>query len=131
MNKKGEQTANYYGSITQSSTTKIGITGNQEIYLPLKDLLPFVDPNDVKITGWDISKMNLADAMKRAQVLDYHLIEQLSPHMKDFVPMPSIYYEDFIAANQKDRVDNIIEGQNKLEHLEKIRKDIREFKQKN
>lgn len=34
--KKGEFTPNYYGSITQSSTTKIGVNGAEEIFLPLK-----------------------------------------------------------------------------------------------
>jgi len=67
--------------------------------LPLKDVLPLVNPNDVVIGGWDISKMNLADAMKRSQVLDYNLIEQLTPLMNKIVPLPAIYYEDFIAAN--------------------------------
>lgn len=47
------------------------------------------------------------------------------------VPKKAIYYEDFIAANQKTRADNILEGHNKLEHLETIRKDIREFKAAN
>lgn len=69
--------------------------------------------------------------MKRAQVLDYNLIEQLYPEMSKMVPLPSIYQEDFIAANQKDRADNVIAGNSKLGYLEQIRKDIREFKQKN
>jgi myo-inositol-1-phosphate synthase len=43
--------------------------------------------------------MNLADAMKRAEVLDYNLIEKLTPYMKDITPLKSIYYKDFIAAN--------------------------------
>lgn len=43
--------------------------------------------------------MNLADSMKRAEVLDYNLIENLTPHMKDIVPLKAVYYKDFIAAN--------------------------------
>jgi len=57
---------NYYGSLLQSSTTKIGVSGAKEVFLPLKDILPTVNPNDVVIGGWDISKVNLAEAMKRA-----------------------------------------------------------------
>jgi len=45
--------------------------------------------------------------------------------------MPSIYYPDFIAANQSDRADNLIPGQDKQAHLERIRADIREFKAAN
>jgi myo-inositol-1-phosphate synthase len=36
------------------------------VYVPLHDVLPMVNPNDVVLGGWDISSMNLADAMARA-----------------------------------------------------------------
>lgn len=46
--------------------------------------------------------------------------------------MKSIYYPDFIAANQKDRADNIYPGKKAcLEHLEILRNDIATFKNKN
>ena len=32
-----------------------------------------VDANDMVISGWDISSMNLGDAMTRAEVLEYDL----------------------------------------------------------
>lgn len=51
--------------------------------------------------------------------------------MESIVPMPSIYYPDFIAANQGDRANNVISGASKKEHLEHIRRDIRNFKEKN
>jgi len=71
--------------------------------------------------------MNLAEAMERACVFDWDLQRQLIPYMKDIVPLPSIYIPDFIAANQKDRANNVLTG-TKAEMMEKIRKDIREFK---
>lgn len=49
------------------------MSGADEIYMPLCDIMPLVSPNDVVIGGWDISKLNMADAMGRAQVLDYDL----------------------------------------------------------
>lgn len=61
--------------------------------------MPLVNPNELVVGGWDISKMNLADAMKRAEVLDYNLIEKLTPHMESVTPLPAVYYKDFIAAN--------------------------------
>ena len=129
--KKGTREPNWYGSITQCSTTKIGVSGKKEIYMPLKEILPLVDPNDLCISGWDISKVNLADAMKRACVLDYDLQTRLQEHMKNLVPLPGIYYSDFIALNQKERADNILPGANKSEHLATIRKNIRDFKAEN
>ena len=68
--------------------------------------------------------------MKRAQVLDYGLQEQLIEHMRAYQPRKSIYYPDFIAANQAERADNIISGGSKWDHVEQIRADIRDFKQK-
>jgi myo-inositol-1-phosphate synthase len=88
--------------------------GKEEIYLPLNQLLPLVNPNDIVISGWDISKLNIAESMKRAKVFDYNLQEKLYSMTKDMHPLPSIYYPDFIAANQEDRADNILEGNNKM-----------------
>ena len=126
--KKGIKEPNWYGSITQSSTTKIGVSGKKEIYMPLKEIIPLVEPNDLYVSGWDISSFNLGEAMKRAAVVDYDLQQRLYDSMKNLVPLPGIYYEDFIAINQKDRADNILKGSNKSEHLAKIRQDIRDFK---
>jgi len=130
--KEGVKRPNYFGSITQSSTISLGTdhkTG-EEIFVPLKAMLPMVDPNEIVWGGWDINSANLAEAMQRAQVLDWDLQRQLIPYMKDMKPLPSIYIPDFIAANQKDRADNILSG-SKQEMMEKIRQDIRNFKKIN
>lgn len=128
--KDGRKSANYFGSITQSSTVQLGndADNGSPVHVPLNTMLPMVDPNDVIIDGWDISSKNLADSMERSRVLDYSLQQQLRPHMEGMKPRPSIYYPDFIAANQLDRADNVIGGDSKLEHLERLRQDIRDFK---
>ena len=129
--KHGMMKANYFGSLTQATTVRIGSSKDgKNVHVPFKNLLPLVNPNELVLGGWDISKMNLADAMRRAEVLDYELQTQLEPLMKDLVPLPSIYYPDFIAANQGDRADNVLQG-TKQEHLDQIRKDIRDFKKNN
>jgi len=129
--KEGPQTPNYFGSITQSSTVRIGADANgEDTYVPLKALVPMVEMNDLIVGGWDISNMNLADCMERAKVFDYDLQRQLKPYMKDIVPLPSIYDEDFVAANQKTRANNCLEG-TKQEMLETIRQNMRDFKEKN
>ncbi len=61
----------------------------------------------------------------------FHFFQtQLRPLMEKMTPRPSVYYPDFIAANQADRADNIITGNDKWEHVQKIRADIRDFKNK-
>lgn len=93
-------------------------------------MLPLLNPNDIVWGGWDINSLNLGEAMKRSKVLDYDLQTKLYPYMKDIVPLPSIYFPDFIAANQGERADNVLTG-TKQEQMEKIRQDIRDFKAKN
>merc|ERR1712137_146449 len=129
--KEGPKALNYFGSITQSSTVRIGSDANgEDTYVPLKSLLPMVEMNDIVIGGWDINNMNLADAMERAKVFDYDLQRQLKPYMQDIVPLPSIYDEDFVAANQKARANHCLEG-TKQEMLNTIRQNMRDFKEKN
>lgn len=129
--KSGLQQPNYVGSVLRASTIRIGTdscTGN-DVHLPLSDVLPTVHPNDLILGGWDISALPMDAAMRRAEVLDYDLQRQVAPHMAALgTPLPSIYYPDFIAANQVHRADNIIPGTDKQKHLEHIRADIRSFK---
>ncbi|KAL2914789.1 Myo-inositol-1-phosphate synthase [Polyrhizophydium stewartii] len=131
--KEGVQHSNYFGSVIQASTIKLGtdaVTG-KDVYIPFSSVLPMVHPNDIVVGGWDISSANLAEAMERAKVLDYDLQRQLVDAMKELKPLPSIYYPDYIAGNQKDRADNLIAADTKIEHLEQIRRDIRNFKADN
>lgn len=124
------QQANYFGSLTQASTIRVGSYNGEEIYAPFKSLLPMVNPDDVVFGGWDISNLNLADAMARARVFDIDLQKQLRPYMESMVPLPGIYDPDFIAANQGTRANHVIKG-TKKEQVQQIIKDIREFKEAN
>ena len=126
--REGPRAANYYGSVVMGSTMKLGTDSKtaKEINIPFHDVLPMVHPNDLVIGGWDISGMNLAQAMDRAQVLEPTLKGLVQKEMAEMKPLPSIYYPDFIAANQEERADNILEGSKaSMAHVEKLRKDIR------
>ncbi|KAF8804710.1 Myo-inositol-1-phosphate synthase [Phlegmacium glaucopus] len=132
--KAGIQQPNYIGSLLRASTVRIGTEpgSGKEVHVPISDILPMVHPNDLVLGGWDISGVPLDRAMQRAQVLDYDLQRQVVPYMALLgKPLPSIYYPDFIAANQEARADNVIPGTDKQVHLEHIRADIRKFKQDN
>lgn len=129
--KEGPHKSDYFGSITQSSTVRLGMNEEGDsVNIPFKNMLPMVNPNDLVIGGWDISSMNIADAMTRGKVLDYDLQQKLYPHMIDMKPLPSIYQPDYIAANQGDRADNVLEG-SKQYQMETIRGNIRDFKKNN
>lgn len=126
--KTGKQTANYYGSVMMGSTVKLGTdeSTGEEINVPFNSVLPMAHPNDLVIGGWDISAMNIADAMDRAKVLEPSLKQLVRKEMSYMKPLPSIYYPDFIAANQEDRADNVLPGSKACwEHVEQLQNDIR------
>ncbi|XP_066584043.1 inositol-3-phosphate synthase 1-A [Prorops nasuta] len=127
--KNGIQKANWYGSLILASTVRLGSENGKDVHIPMSDMLPTVHPNDIQIDGWDISDLNLYNAMQRAKVLDINLQKQLQSHMENMQPRKSIYYSDFIAANQEKRANNIILGK-KSEQLNQIRKDVKDFKSK-
>nr|XP_056723490.1 inositol-3-phosphate synthase 1 [Euleptes europaea] len=127
VTKTGTKHANYYGSFLQASTVSLGTSPSGEVYIPFRDLLPMVHPDDIVFDGWDISSMNLADAMQRAEVLDWPLQQQLRPFMEGLKPRPGIYNPGFIAANQEKRADNVLTG-TEAEQMAQIRHDIRDFK---
>jgi len=155
--RQGVHTANWYGSLTQSSVTKIGVEiddlpaetlqnyhvdnrGNnqqpshpigggkvvRDVFKTVKDLVPLVSTDNLTVTGWDISGMNLYDASYRAKVLEPMLIEQLKDELEAMVPMAAVFNPGYIASNQSDRVDNIFEGTNQ-ECVDKLRADIQNF----
>lgn len=126
--REGKQAANYYGSVVMGSTMKLGTdsTTGKEVNVPFHNILPMVHPNDLMVGGWDISGMNLADAMDRAAVLEPSLKNLVKKEMAQLKPLPSIYYPDFIAANQEGRADNLLDGSRaSMAHVEHIREDIR------
>lgn len=129
--KEGVRKPDYFGSVTQASTVRLGSCKGKDLFVPFSSLLPMVNPADLVLGGWDISGMNLGDAMERAKVLDWDLQRQLKPLMAAMKPLPGLYYPDFIAANQEDRADNTIKGSDKHEHLEAVRRQIRTFKEEN
>jgi len=131
--RTGEREANFYGSLTQCATVRLGVTADgDEVNVPIHDLLPMIKPTDLAIGGWDISGVDMGAALQRAKVLDYDLQRQLIPIMSEMKPLPSIYFPDFIAANQEDRADNVLpKTMSHKELIEHIRGDIRNFKKEN
>lgn len=131
--KDGRVEANYFGSVTQSSTIYVGsakLGDDEDFFVPMKDIVPMVDPNELVIDGWDISSLNLGDAMRRAKVLDISLQNQLYPLMAQIKPRKALFDLNFVAENQDSRADNILDQKlTKWQQVEKIMADIADFKQ--
>lgn len=130
--KEGVQTPNYHGSIVKASTVRIGTDETGEsVYVPLSNMLPMVDPNDLVLGGWDINGDNMAVAMRKAQVLDVNLQDKVEPFLEGMCPLPAVFYPGFVAENQADRANNVVPGDDKEAHVQHIRDDIRKFKADN
>lgn len=127
MTKTGLKTPNYFGSVVQASTCRVGNFKGEEAHVRFGDLLPTVNPSDIELGGWDISSLNLAEAMSRAGVLDWDLQRQIAPLLRGVTPLPGIYDPEFIAANQSERADNLIKG-SRAEQVAAVREQIRAFK---
>lgn len=91
--------------------------------------MPLVNPIDFEITGWDINSANVFQACKRSHVLEPSLINAMQKELEAIKPMQAVLNQDFIAANQSDRIDNVFTGSNQ-ECIDKIRKDIQDMKKK-
>ena len=63
----------------------------EDVFVTIKDLVPLVNPNDIEITGWDISDLDLYHACKRAQVLEPTLLHQLKTDLQKLKPMKSAF----------------------------------------
>ena len=85
------------------------------------------NPIDFEVSGWDINSSNLYEAALRSRVLEPTLIEQLREDLEQITPLPAALNPDYIAANQSDRANNVMEGTNR-ELIEKIKEHIREMK---
>lgn len=129
--RSGIQTPNYYGSLLMSGTISLG-SSTTPLNVPFYNILPMVNPIDIVIGGWDISSLNLAQAMERAAVLEPGLQQQLYKDMELIQPLPSIYNQSFIALNQYERADHILPQDWSLQQqLDTIRQNIRDFKHQN
>jgi myo-inositol-1-phosphate synthase len=136
--KRGECSANYYGSFTQCVTTKIGMKiakkQNDEllledVYVPIKELLPMVNPNDLVIGGWDINGLDMYKAALRAKVIEPSLIHQLKEELSQMKPWSAVFNLEYVASNQEDRADNVKKGTNK-EVIAQLMEDIKTFREK-
>ncbi|TFK18481.1 Myo-inositol-1-phosphate synthase [Coprinopsis marcescibilis] len=112
--KNGLQTPNYIGSLLCASTFRLGVDST---------------------TGKDIHGYLCRPDGEGYDPLQGPRLRPPAPGRSIHGParkaLPSIYYPDFIAANQEARADNVIPGQDKQAHLEHIRADIRKLKQDN
>ena len=131
-NKNGIHNVNFLGSIYEYGSINLGYNKEGKIISKLmKDMAPFKNPKDIIIGGWDICKDNLYECCKKNKVIEPQLYNQLKDDLINIIPMKSIYYENFIAQNQKERSNNYISTYSKWNDVLNIVSDITKFKLEN
>lgn len=118
----GRNSPNYLGCITQLPS-KGGSGGYRERY----DL---ADANDAAIGGWDIRPTPLGEALYNARILDFDLVRQVREEMDTLRLMPGVWDPDFIGESQHESATHVAgDGEHQQSRLERLRKDIREFRE--
>ena len=116
------------GSVTQMATVRVGkrTEGNSP---PVKDLVPLADLDDLVFGAWDPIPDNAYEAALKAGVLNqYEDIEPIADFLKSIEPMPAAFVSDYVRRIPGVNVKAV---DTKLQAVEAIREDIRQFKRQN
>jgi myo-inositol-1-phosphate synthase len=113
------------GSLTQMGAIRLG--KRTEGRSPkINDFVPLSQLNDLVFTGWDIFEDDMYAAAGKAGVLDRSLLEQVKPFLSSIKPRKAVFDKNYV---KKLDGPNLKKGKNKMELVEQVRQDIRDFKQ--
>jgi myo-inositol-1-phosphate synthase len=112
------------GSLTQMGTIRLGKRTDGRSPM-VKDFVPLSTLDDLVFTGWDIFEDDMYVAAGKAGVLDRSLLEQVKPFLSSIKPRKAVFDKNYV---KKLDGPNVKKGKNKMELVEQLREDIRDFK---
>ncbi len=112
------------GSVTQMGTVRLGKRTEGRSPM-IKDFVPLAGLNDLVFTGWDPIPDDMFAAATKAGVLDRYLLEQMKPFLSSIKPRTAVFDQDWV---KKLHGTNIKKGKTKMDLVEQVRDDIRDFK---
>ncbi len=121
-------TARPVGSLTQTGTIRLGKRTDNRVPL-IKDFVPLASLDDIVFGAWDPIEDNAYDAAVKCGVLDrYEHIEPIADFLKSVKAMPAVFDQYYVK-----RLDgiNVKSAPTKMELVEMVRKDMRDFKAAN
>ena len=125
MTRKG--LAKPVGSMTQYDKIRVG-KGADKKYLKYNEIVPIADLNDIVFGSWDVYPANAYESAINAEVLKEKDINPVKDELLAIKPMKAAFDHNY--AKRLDG-DNIMVGKTRWEMAEQLRKDIRDFKEKN
>jgi myo-inositol-1-phosphate synthase len=125
----GRVSANWFGCLTQIPPRGVhGGVGFQGRY----DGIASAD--NAVIGGWDIRSTKLGQALYDCRVLEPDLVRQVREEMDGMDIMEGVWDPSFIGESQHATALNVVSGEDNSStrcRLERIRRDIRTWKEKN
>ena len=115
------------GSMTQYDKIRVG-KGEGKQYLHYGDIVPLAKLSDIVFGTWDPYPQNAYQAAMYAEVLREKDINPVRDELEKIVPMPAAFDHNYAKRIEGD---NIMKGATRWQMVENLRKDIRQFKEKN
>jgi myo-inositol-1-phosphate synthase len=112
------------GSITQMATIKM----EDGVEKQVKDIVPIADLKDIVFGGWDLFPENAYDAAMYAEVLKEKDLKLVKEEMEAIVPMPAAFDHNWAKRLNGTNIKKVT---GRMDMVEQLRQDIRDFKAKN
>ncbi len=115
------------GSLAELSTIRLGKRTEQR-YPRIRDFVPLADLDDLVFGAWDPIPDDAYDSCKVAGVLGTSHTDPIVDFLRSIEPMPAVFDQRYVKRLEGT---NIKSGKTKRDLAEALRKDIRNFKEKN
>ena len=113
------------GSMTQYDKIRIG-KGADKKYLKYGDVVPLASLDDIVFAAWDVYPENAYESAINAEVLKEKDIEPVKEELIKIKPLKAAFDKNY--AKRLDG-DNVMDAKTRWEMVERLREDIRNFKQ--
>jgi myo-inositol-1-phosphate synthase len=94
----------------------------------VKDIVPIANLKDIVFGGWDLFPENAYDAAMYAEVLKEKDLKGVKEEMEAIVPMPAAFDHNWAKRLNGTNIKKVT---GRMDMVEQLRQDIRDFKAKN
>ena len=115
------------GSLSQMNTIRLGKRTEDRTPL-IKDLVPLTGLDDLVFGAWDPIPDDGLESARVAGVLTSDDLRELGEFLRGIEPMPAVFDKRYV---KKLDGDNVKRGSDKMELADRLREDIRRFKEEN
>jgi hypothetical protein len=128
FSRDGRQVSSFQGCVTQTGYATIGHSNGKSVDVPIRSIVPLLDPKLIVCGGWEISPKTCGMAVAQTHVLEFDLQRQLRKPLRAVKSKPGIYRPlvHRIEVKSKDVMDGKWSNQY---CVEQVGKDIESFKE--